>query len=123
MKRLVASEVAAYRNARLREQGMACLLCGRPLSIQEAVLDHNHRTGHCRGVLHRGCNSMLGKIENARDIAGLKSKIDLGIFLGNVLEYMERSTGVLHNTHKTEEEKRRTRNRKARIRRAAQETT
>lgn len=122
MKRLVASEVAAYRNAKLREQGMVCLLCGRTISISEAVLDHNHATGHCR-VIHRGCNSMLGKIENAAAIAGLKSKIDLGIFLGNVVGYMDRSLNVLHNTHKTDEEKRIARNRKARIRRAKQETT
>lgn len=122
MKRLVATEVAAYRNAKLREQGMVCLLCQATIGIKDAVLDHDHTTGHCRGVLHRGCNSMLGKIENNRCIAQLSDKDLLNTFLSNVGEYLERSTGVLHNTHKTDEEKRIRRNKKARINRAKSAT-
>ena len=60
--RLTQAATKAYREAKLREQGGRCALTGYTISAAEAVLDHCHSTGHVRGVLHRGANSLLGKI-------------------------------------------------------------
>ncbi len=56
-------DIPLLRNKLLEEQNNICLLCKTEI-INDAVLDHNHKTGNIRGVLHRGCNCLLGKIEN-----------------------------------------------------------
>ena len=117
MKRLKSNEIASYRNAKLKEQKGVCLLCEQPLDFKEATLDHDHVTGLCRGVIHRGCNSMLGKIENARSICKLTDDVALNNLLKNVESYLKRSLNVLHYTHLTDDEKRLKRNKKARLKR------
>ena len=62
--RLTQAAVKGYREAKLKEQGGRCALTGYTISAAEAVLDHDHATGHVRGVLHRGVNALLGKCEN-----------------------------------------------------------
>lgn len=66
-------------------------------------------------MLHRGCNALLGKIENNYRRYGVKS---LSAFANGVAQYLQvhidNRTGLLHPTHKTEDEKRETRNKKAR---------
>lgn len=119
MRRLTASEVKIYRNARLRDQGGLCLLCGEDLPQDDAVLDHCHAKGVCRGVLHRGCNVLLGKIENGRRLNRLTEKQRFEQFVGNLLSYLERDLGVLHPTHKTEQEKKLLKNKRARRKRLA----
>ena len=124
MRRLKTTEVAAYRKALLEKQGGKCDLCGFPIAVGEAVLDHDHATGICRGVLHRGCNAMLGHIENNAPRHKLTDKVKLARFLGNVASYVScyqphLSTDLpLHPTHKTDEEKRLLRNKRARKARA-----
>jgi len=74
-----------------------------------------------RGVLCRGCNALLGKIENNAARNGLRGA-DLNTYLMNIPAYLaygqQGGTGVLHPTHKTEDEKRLKRNADARKRRA-----
>ena len=41
-----------------------CALCNAPVLWKDAVLDHSHKSGHVRGVLHSDCNVLLGKVEN-----------------------------------------------------------
>src|SRR5690606_20254647 len=49
----------------LREAATVCDLCGLPFTAKNpAVVDHDHKTGVIRGVLHRGCNAALGHVEN-----------------------------------------------------------
>ena len=103
----------------LEAQAARCSLCGTPCTAQQAVLDHDHATGAVRGVLHRGCNSLLGKLENNAARYGVR---DIGTFTNGVAAYlrahMTNTTGLIHPTHKTDEEKRLLRNKRARIKRA-----
>lgn len=120
MQRLTTSAVAPYRNQLLMKQLGKCVLCKRKPKVP--CLDHCHSEGVVRGVLCRGCNALLGKIENNAPRNGLVGA-DLYTYLMNIPAYLESGkrggTGVLHPTHKTEEEKRLKRNADARKRRAA----
>lgn len=124
MRKLKASEIAATREQMLLNQGGKCALCKLPLPLNQAVLDHDHGTGIVRGVLHRGCNSLLGKVENNYRRYGVRS---LDAFLAGTANYLglhiTDRTGLIHPTHKTEEEKRVARNAKARKTRAAKKAT
>ena len=118
--RLTQAAVKGYREAKLKEQGGRCALTGYTLSPTEAVLDHCHTTGHCRGVLHRGINSLLGKIENNHKRYGVSLPM-LRAIAPAVAEYITRdySANVYYPTHRTEDEKRVARNLKARKLRAS----
>ena len=108
MKRLKYKEVKPTREALLKDQGFTCEICGAACSLEDAVLDHDHSSGFIRAVLHRSCNSFLGKIENNHKRFGVK---DLKATLAGIALYLERhagvdpSTAITHPTHKTPEEK------------------
>lgn len=106
MQKLTASQVKAQRDKMLADQGGLCMLCCERIEAGAAVLDHDHKTGHCRGVLHRGCNAMLGKIENARRINHLLGP-RLGHMLSRVQAYITKDNSHLpvYYTHRTAEEK------------------
>lgn len=118
--RLKTTQVAQCRSNMLAVQGGLCALCQLPCKADEAVLDHDHTTGAVRAALHRGCNSLLGKVENNHKRYGVKH---LGAFLHGAATYLQRHitnrTGLTHPAHKTEDEKREKRNAKARATRAA----
>lgn len=122
--RLTASQVAPLRATLLTQQGGRCALCQLPCPPRLAVLDHDHSTGAVRGVLHRGCNSLLGKLENNAARYGVAS---IGTFANGVSGYlrthMVNVTGKLHPTYKTEDEKRLLRNKRARVARAKKKDT
>ena len=124
MRRLKTTEVAAKREELRAAQGNRCALCALPLSAEAAVLDHDHATGAIRAALHRGCNALLGKVENNHRRYGVPN---LGAFCAGAASYLLRHitnrTGLLHPSHKTEEEKRLARNAKARKTRAAKKGT
>jgi hypothetical protein len=117
-RRLKVSEVASTRAALAEKQAGRCAICLQPLS--KNVLDHDHSTGAVRATLHSGCNSLLGKIENNYRRYGVTN---LAAFLSGVASYLQRhttnQTGLLHPTHKDDEEKRLLRNKRARVTRAA----
>jgi hypothetical protein len=103
--RLKHSEVKPLREKLLKEQRGCCRLCGQPI-VDDAVLDHDHKTGQLRGVLHRGCNSLLGKIENNMP----RSLVDLGRLSAisqNLIRYLTATpvSEFLHPTHLTKEER------------------
>lgn len=58
------TDVAKIRKILYEEQGGKDALTGLPLDYKQSVTDHNHKTQYVRGVLHRQCNAVLGKIEN-----------------------------------------------------------
>lgn len=123
MQRLTNAAVAPYRKGLMLKQGGKCALCERAVVTRTPCLDHCHTTGVVRGVLCRGCNAQLGKIENNLLRNGLGNIADLARYLKNLIPYIESGkrggTGVLHPTHKTEDEKRLKRNADAVKRRAA----
>ena len=108
VKRLTYSQVKPYRLTMWAEQGRMCALCGQPVPEDKAVLDHDHKDGHVRGVLHSGCNSLLGKLENNYRRYGVDN---LHLFLAGASTYLIRGSRippedrVLHPTFKTDEQK------------------
>lgn len=104
MKRLKTTEVKKFREDMLADQHNICCLCEHTITDGEAVLDHNHRTGLVRGVLHRNCNLFLGKIENNIPRNKITEKM-LSTILLNIQRYIRDSTEVYHPTFKTPEEK------------------
>lgn len=118
--RLSAGKLKEWREATWLAQGKRCALTGYSISLAEAVADHDHKTGHVRGVIHRGVNSLLGKLENAYKMYGVSFPMmcamgrGLDAYLGQ-----DHTLHPLHPTHKTEDEKRLRRNKLARNRRAA----
>ena len=104
--KLKSTEIKPFREAQLEKQLHRCALCNEDIDITEAVLDHDHRSGLLRGVLHRGCNSLLGKIENSMP----RSRVDLGRLAkisDNLIKYLTADpiSDLLHPTHKNKEPK------------------
>ena len=102
--KLKYSQIKSYREQQLTQQFNCCSLCGQAIT-DDAVLDHDHRSGLIRKVLHRGCNALLGKIENNM----ARNKVDivrLKQLTANLIDYITtQHTEILHPTHKTPEEK------------------
>lgn len=122
MKRLTATQVKLLRIKLAAEQGNRCCLCQGQLGPKaplDPVLDHDHKTGAVRGVLHRGCNSLLGKVENNAGRYGVRDVFAFCAGIPNYLRsHLTNITGYLHPTHKTDDEKRLLRNSRARKSRA-----
>jgi hypothetical protein len=119
-QRLTHSAIKTVRDQQIIQQGNKCALCGLPGVATDPVLDHCHKSGAVRGTLHRSCNALLGKVENNAARFGVRS---LPAFLHGAGKYLQihttNITGLIHPTHKTEDEKRIARNKKAVQRRAA----
>jgi len=102
--KLQQKDVQGYRLQQLRKQNNLCPLCGHHISPDQAVLDHDHETGHVRKVLHRQCNSIEGRVLNwlKRSGKGITPKE----FLERILVYWSEdySRNKLHCTHLTEKE-------------------
>lgn len=91
-------------------------------SKKNPALDHDHSTGFIRDVLCLNCNGIEGKVFNLARRA--KNNLTEQEWLENLIAYHKRHAvpqhgGILHHTHKSEEEKRLARNKKARLKRAA----
>lgn len=105
-------------------QGGLCPLCLKEIDLsipKEGVVDHDHDTGRIRGVLHRSCNAAEGKATNAIMQWGCKSKDYPSIlaYLKRLVAYLESEpTRMLYHSHKTPDERREARNKKARDARA-----
>ena len=118
-QRLSAGKLKEWREAQWEAQGRRCALTGYTISLAEAVADHDHATGHIRGVIHRGANSLLGKLENSYRRYGVS--LPMVYALGRNLEaYLSQDHTVRphYPTHRTEDEKRELRNKRARDARA-----
>lgn len=97
--KLKSTAIKSYRLEQLEKQNNCCALCGDVI-IDDAVLDHDHKTGLIRQVLHRGCNSMLGKIENNMPRSRM-NQLRLKTFAENLLAYIQTThTDITHPTHK-----------------------
>ena len=119
MNRLKQNEIKVYREKLLEEQQGICPICGTEISKDNAVLDHCHSSGLIRGTLHRGCNALLGKLENNYRRVGISFDMLAGISpsVGRYLsgDYVQ---NPFHPTHRTADEKRLRRNARAKKKRA-----
>lgn len=99
MTKLKYTEIKTYRDSALEQQNYKCFLCNE-LIVDDAVLDHDHKTGLIRRVLHRGCNVLLGKIENNM----ARNRISLTRLEGiarNLITYVTTThTDTIHPRHK-----------------------
>ena len=100
-----------------------CPLCDGDLTRMQpnnVVVDHCHQTGYIRAALCRGCNGAEGKIKNLAIRFGKTA--DFVKFVQNLVKYWlyhkQARTNWIHPTHKSDDEKRLARNKKAREARA-----
>lgn len=114
MRRLKSKDIAGFRKKRI-EEIQICPICQQPLT-GIIHLDHDHKNGQIRDVLHIGCNRALGKLENALKMVPAPTQ-----FLLNVGDYIKHHklfpSNILHPSHRTKEEQRLLRNKRARRRR------
>ena len=84
------------------EQNNLCPLCGQFIDLRikgEGVIDHDHKSGEVRGVLHRSCNAAEGKISNAAARWGAKqsSPEAVAAYLERVVLYLRKpGAGVVY---------------------------
>ena len=110
-------DIKPLREQFLKEQLGLCALCREPVDPVDAVLDHCHKTGLLRSVLHRGCNCYIGSMEN--NLA--RNKITdsrLTMILANFQSYQHQTKPILHPTHRSPEEKQARARKRAKARRA-----
>lgn len=123
MRRIKTTQVAAVRQDFADKQGGRCAICLQPTPPASQVLDHDHTTGFLRAMLCRNCNGIEGKIKNLARRG--QRMYDHRWFVNRLFKYWEEHDdarpehGLLHPSHKTDDEKRLKRNAQARKRRAA----
>lgn len=122
--RIKTKDIPALKQKLLALQKHRCALCELNLKNappKDICLDHCHGTGHIRAVLCRNCNAMEGKIFNCARRA--KRERTPQEWMDTLIRYWatHRTTPTpwLHPNHRTEEEKRLRRNKRATKRRRA----
>ena len=103
--KLKYKDIKPLRDKMLTEQDHRCALCEDTIDPREAVLDHDHKTGRIRRVLHRGCNALEGKIVNnmARNRLTMER---LNTFAQNLVTYMDHNyEDIVHPTYLDGEER------------------
>jgi len=117
--RIKNKDIPALRDKIMQEQENQCWLCKIDLRTVVPCLDHDHETGRIRGVLCQNCNGIEGKIANlARRAKRNRTRYD---YIVSILGYWNMHSAIqrpeIHPTHKTTDEKRLRRNKKAREKR------
>lgn len=117
--RLKPKDIPLLRDKLAKEQGGKCWICQIELSKVVPTLDHSHQTGFCRSTLCQNCNGLEGRVFNlARRGKRQRTEMD---FVKSIVAYWEyhaqNPRAEIHPSHRTPEEKRIARNKKARERR------
>ena len=101
--KLKTTQVKPYREKMLAAQNYKCGLCGLPIT-DNPVLDHDHKTGAIRSVLHNACNRFEGIIVHWAKRTGVQ--VDLETYLLSLIEYHKlhavNQTGDIHPSHLTD---------------------
>jgi hypothetical protein len=65
IQKMYGVSISDYENM-IRTQGGRCALCGGLFSIENRnpCIDHDHKTGIVRGILHNKCNRALGLLRD-----------------------------------------------------------
>lgn len=103
-RKIKTKDIKPLRQELLKQQGYLCAICREVVNEAEAVLDHCHKTGLIRSVLHRGCNAYIGHLENNQ----LRNRITeqrLAMILRNYTAYVQTTKDIIHPTHLTAEER------------------
>ena len=109
-------DIKALRESILAEQNGICAICSEPIEATEAVLDHCHKTGYIRAVLHRGCNAYIGHMENNLP-RNLITPNRLTKILANFIHYINTHRLIIHPTHLTAEERKERAKKRAKLKR------
>ena len=127
--RIKTTQIKQVKLTILKKQNWTCAICGYGLKTKWKTdsrfihLDHDHETGHIRGVLCRICNIIEGKAWNSYCRQTKKDKRSvkkyLKIIKGLEFYYDNHRTDLIHPTHKTLEEKKELQ-KKRRLRKAKQ---
>ena len=119
--RLTKKQVDAWRRIRSEEVNHICEMCHRPFTKWDpAVVDHDHKSGLIRAVIHNSCNGFEGRVGKMLNHShkGV-GKIESAVMLGEYYTKFENpNSGYIYYTHKDEDEKRIARNLKAKKKRA-----
>jgi hypothetical protein len=62
---------ASEYNEMLISQGNVCAICGKPPNEKIMAVDHDHKTGQIRGLVHRKCNLAIGLLDDDPEIIRL----------------------------------------------------
>ena len=118
--RLKVKDIATLRERLIEAQQGECFLCRVKLDTVVACLDHDHGSGRIRAVLCGNCNGIEGKIFNLCRRA--KRDRDEPAFLQSILSYWDywqkNPRSELHPSHRSADEKRLRKNKKARLKRS-----
>lgn len=104
---LKAKDVKKLRDELLAEQKGKCLICDTIIEAGKANLDHNHVTGHVRGVLCKICNTGEGAIVRAARHRYAKRNhmcwTDTVQFIRRIIDYWNREQlPYIHPTYSIE---------------------
>ena len=96
-----------FRLDLLKKQDFICPLCNTIIKEEDAALDHDHITGHIRGVLHLTCNAYEGVIQHKFRRSGVHKLTDIITYLENLIKYWNKdySMNFLHPSEKPKEPK------------------
>jgi len=107
-------EIPSVRRMLLNKQNGICPICGKDLTRTKTVnqvIDHDHKTGYVRAVVHRGCNKVEGSvmktIQRWGKATSMSEVMKTAQRLINFWElYSEAQTNIIYYNHKTAAEKR-----------------
>lgn len=114
-RKITRGMVRAVTLKLLKQQEGLCPICAKEIDITAKstagdgpALDHCHRTGHIRGVLHRSCNGGIGKAESVigRWVTGsMQDEVAIVEDMQRMVNYLKQpNTDLIYYTHKTPEE-------------------
>ena len=100
--KITYKEVKTFRENMIKDQQGLCSLCN--CILDNPCLDHDHKNGLIRGVLCRGCNCFLGKIENNMTRNRI-TEDKLKTIIGNLIVYKNTHTELEHPIHNRKKRK------------------
>lgn len=126
INRIKVKDIPELRKKLAVIQENKCLICGVELDKVVSCLDHDHKTGVIRSVLCANCNGIEGKIFNLAR-RGKRGSTELE-FLTKIFSYWVAWSNppegaFIHPKHRTKDEKRIARNKKAREKRKSEKSS